>query len=304
MKATEIITVNPVSAEIINGFKDERLIEATQKIVSIYTSAARYANEKNREIAKILGTVATEKSYVADGFSSVAEYAHKLFNINRENAYALANAGKIYNNPDSPEVLRNMSHSKLAAIASLPEETVNKAIEDGTITADTTQAALKEFAANVKKETSEKDSSKVEIVKEYTIKTQYATISDILSTLVENSSLDSDEPGFVEITSGQAGEYLHTIATSHMTMAEWDDFFTAFFEHIEGTIPEMVKLPKGKVNPDSKKATVERKLYVSDDLSIVVRFFTYTAPKTNQALPKFTKEELLAMLSALEEQES
>lgn len=296
MKATEIITVNPVSTEIINGFKDERLIEATQKIVSIYTNAARYANEKNREIAKILGTVATEKSYVADGFSSVAEYAHKLFNINRENAYALANAGKIYNNPESPEVLRNMSHSKLAAISSLPEETVNKAIEDGVITAETTQSALKEFAANSKKE-QEKSSAKVEVVKEYTVKTQYNVLSDALYSMA-----DDDKKEVVRVEN-----WLQAVQTEHLTIEEWDGYFQAMLSYVSGpqTNVEMVKLSKGKVNPESKKATVERKLYISDDLSLVVKFFTYTVPKSHSksTAPKFTREELLAMLAAMEEEE-
>ena len=65
--------------------------------------------------------------------------------------------------------------------------------------------------------------------------------------------------------------------------------------------PEVIKLPKTTTpnNPDAKKATVERRLFTSDNFSLVVEFYT-VKPEPTPAKPKFTKEQLLAMLAEFE----
>ncbi len=65
--------------------------------------------------------------------------------------------------------------------------------------------------------------------------------------------------------------------------------------------PEIIKLPKTTVpgNPDAKKATVERRLFTSDNFSLVVEFYT-VKPEPKPSKPKFTKEQLLEMLAELE----
>lgn len=128
------------------SFQDPRLQKATARILSIYHDAAKYADRKNREIAKILATVKDEKSYEADGFSSVGDYAGKVFGISSVNAYKLATAGAVYNNPDAPEIMKQFSPSKLAELSRVPEEALKSAIDSQVITPDTTQKELREFA--------------------------------------------------------------------------------------------------------------------------------------------------------------
>lgn len=147
MKNTEIINMTTISTERPK-FVNEHLQKATDRILSIYVSAAKYADEKNQEIAKILGEVLVKKSYTDDGFKSVADYAKTIFGINYQNAYALANAGKVYNDPKAPIELKKFSPSKLAAIAAVDETVVLKSIESGEITSNTTQKELKEYATS------------------------------------------------------------------------------------------------------------------------------------------------------------
>lgn len=66
---------------------------------------------------------------------------------------------------------------------------------------------------------------------------------------------------------------------------------------------EIIKLPKGKVAPDDNKATLNRRLYLNRSFSIVVEFLTYTPPKPSKKAPtpKYTREELQAMLAQLDE---
>lgn len=294
MKANEIISVNPVSIELVQTLTDARLIEATQKIANIYTNAARYANDKNREISKILGTVATEKSYEADGFKSVAEYANKLFGINRQNAYALANAGKVYNDSTAPEVLHQLPPSKLAEIASLPEEIILIGLASGNISVNKTQKELREFArANKQDDLTEK----VEVVKEYTIKTQYELLSDALYASAGESAEEI----------AKVDNWLEIVQNGHFTFGEWDEIFGAMLGYISGPSEpvEVAKLPNAKVSLDSTKATVTRKAFFTDTIVVTVKFFTYT-PKMTEApkAPKFTKAQLLAMLAEMEDDES
>lgn len=147
MKNTEIINMTALSI-VRPKFANEHLQKATDRILSIYVNAAKYADEKNQEIAKILGEVLVKKSYTDDGFKSVADYAKTIFGINYQNAYALANAGKVYNDPKAPIELKKFSPSKLAAIAAVDETVVLKSIESGEITSNTTQKELKEYATS------------------------------------------------------------------------------------------------------------------------------------------------------------
>lgn len=128
-------------------FKSATLQKATNKIINIYTDAAKYADRKNREIARILGELSVSKAYEEDGFKSVSEYANMIFGMKKANAYALASAGRIYNNPDIPEAMKELSPSKLAELSGLDTETAVKAIESGEISKDSTQKELREYVS-------------------------------------------------------------------------------------------------------------------------------------------------------------
>lgn len=271
MKATEIITLNPIAAAT-QTFKDQRLTKATQRISSIYIDAAKYADTKNREIAKILAEVSDKKAYEADGFKSVADYASTVFGIARQNAYALANAGKVYNDTTAHPELKAMSPSKIAELSAVDTKAVNAALEAGEITHNTTQKALREFADKAK---ADEEGENPVVMNKFTVRPCLTTVDDKLR---DTFSLDKLEP-------------------------DWDDWFVDYVSSISpnGEV-ETVKLPKSKLEPKSNKVPSLRKLYFNRDFSVVVEFFNYTAPKpAKTSAPKFTKEQLLAMLGEMED---
>lgn len=274
MKATEIITLNPISAAACT-FKDEHLTKATQRITAIYSDAAKYADTKNREIAKILGEVADKKSYETDGFKSVADYASSVFGIARQNAYALANAGKVYNDKDAHPELKAMSPSKIAELASVDTEVVNAALESGEIGHGTTQKELREFADNAKSVKQGEDSV---VLDKFTARPCVAMVT----------------------------EEMEHIFSEGKTLDEWDDFFISYVnDNASCLLPafpvEVVKLPKGKVDATSTKATLNRRLYFNRAFSVVVEFYKFSPIRPIKPIaPKYTKEQLLSMLAELE----
>lgn len=275
MKTNEIITMTNISIATAT-FKDERLANATKRITAIYSDAAKYADSKNREIAKILSEVAEKKSYEADGFKSVADYAATIFGIARQSAYALANAGKVYNDKDAHPELKAMSPSKIAELANVEPTALKEALDTGKINRDTTQKDMREFATSI----SHKESKPV-VLDQYIARPCIPVLSEELS---DTMSLPR-------------------------TINEWEDWF---MDYVANETPhsiispiEIIKLPKGKVNPDDKKATIERRLFVNRNFSIVVEFSKYVNHKDikKPVRPNFTKEELLAMMEALEDEE-
>ena len=264
-----IITITELTPATSRKFKDPRLADATKRIATIYTDAAKFVDTKNREIASILAEVMEAKSYEKDGFKSVGDYAKEVFGINRQNAYSLASAGKVYNDKNAPEALKSMSPSKLAEVAKVPTETLNKAIADGKITAETTQKELRDFAT-----TASAKSDKVEVLNNYTAR-----------------------PCAPSVSERDADTY-----KSARTIPEWEDYFMDYMLSLAPSrSPEIIKLPKTTVpgNTEAKKATVERRLFTSDNFSLVVEFYT-VKPEPKPTKPKFTKEQLLAMLAELE----
>lgn len=275
---TEIINLAPVTIDS-KSFKDERLSQATERIARIYQNAAKYADEKNREIARVLAEVADQKSYVTDGFKSVAEYANKTFGIARQNAYALATAGKVYNDEAASDALKAFSPSKLAEIASLDSEKVNQDIESGEISANSTQKSLREYASKVKSESGDK-STKTEVVDMYTARPCLSIVPEVISADMSTSR----------------------------TIEEWDSYFLDAVALLTGDSSdnvEMSKLSKGYVSLDAKKATLNRRLYFNKYMSIVVEYYRYVPSVSKEEITshEFTVEQLQAMLAkAMEEQ--
>lgn len=274
MKTTEMITVIPANTEIATNFKDERLVKATTRILNIYRQAAKYADEKNREIAKVLSEVMENKAYVKDGFSSVYDYADKVFGISKNNSYSLANAGKVYRDEKAHPELKAMSPSKLAEVARIAPEKLTEALNDGKISSKTTQAELREIAKSL-----QPVKTKSEVLKEYTIECPLVT------------------PEMIDIMSNKV----------HKTLEDWDSYFKTVVDFDSHSDCEIIKLPNGKVSPNSEKATVTRKLYFSNEFSIVVRFLVYTPPTgpmkvtgKSKAKVKYSLEELRAMLAEAE----
>lgn len=276
MKNTEIITLNHYDGTLsIPTFKDGHLNRATQHIVSIYRDASVYADAKNREIAKILAEVADKKSYESDGFKSVADYAMSTFGIARQNAYALANAGRVYNDKSANSELHDMTPSKLAEIASLNPDIVSDAISAGTISSKSTQKELREFA---EKNRVSKDPAKPVVLDKYTVRVCSRENNDIKNEdLIKTRILD-----------------------------DWDDYFMGIVQNRVRDQPiEVIKLPNGKVDPNAKKSTVLRKLYLAHSYCLAVEFYKHAEPKSNtkdkaKKSPKFTREQLEAMLAEMD----
>lgn len=271
MKSTEIITINPITANELL-FIDNRLTKATQRIASIYKDASKYADTKNREIAKILADVADNKAYEIDGFKSVADYASTVFGIARQNAYALANAGKVYNDKNAHPELQAMSPSKIAELATVDTNVLNEALKEGTITHDTTQKTLRDFAKMYT------ESEKPKVMPTYTVLPYLVDVDDSLKDVFSTSRLESD----------------------------WDDWFVNYVSDISPRKDiEIAKLPKSKLDPKSNKVPAIRKLYFNCGYSIVVEFYKYIAPKVTKPVDtKYTKEQLIAMLAEMEVDEN
>lgn len=274
MKTNTIITVSDLTSPASISFKDERLAKATQRITAIYNDAASYAEKKNREISKILADVADKKSYEKDGFKSVADYANSIFGIAKQNAYALASAGKVYNDETSHPELLAMTPSKLAEVSRLDTNVLNEALNSGKINHETTQKDLREFVNSNK---TEADTEKPVVLDTYTVR-----------------------PCTPLVTDEQDDTY-----KMPRTIDEWDQFFIDYVAHVSPNTPvEIVKLPKGKVDSIATKATLERRLYLNREYSLVIEFNKYVpskekTPKTKT--PKFTREQLMAMLAEMDE---
>lgn len=274
MKNTEIITMTTINGTIPE-FKNPDLIKATQRIISIYTDAAKYAESKNREISIVLGEVAEKKSYEKDGFKSVADYASSIFGISRQNAYALANAGKVYSDPKANPELKAMSPSKIAEIASVDPKVVDKALKDGKISKDTTQKDLRDFAAQAKSTT---DPSKPIVLDTYTARP--------CVTFIDEKSADT--------------------FSAARTIDEWDDYFIDFVKNSSPDSPvEVFSLKKLETHDANVKRIAQRRVYLNRSYSVVVEFYKYKPESSKpskpakEEKPHYTREELMKMLQDL-----
>lgn len=272
---SEIITitnfVNPQTA-----FKSQALQDCTERISKIYTNAYRYAEEKNREIAVILAEIQKDRLYLEDGFKSVADYAEQTFGLKKTNAHMLANAGRVYMSDNVNPALKEFSPSKVAELTSLQPEDVNKALETGRISKDSTQKELRDFATETKAGHETRitiDSVEKPIDFKYTC--HLHTLDEFLVgelSLPDTATLEEYEE---QIVRTMRKRYLESV--------------------------EAINLPRAKKSEESKKATVIRKLFLCDSCSLVVSFEKYVEKAKKAKKSKYTKEELLAMIAELDE---
>lgn len=140
------ITISKTTAETVN-FKNPRLAEITREINYIGDKM----NDNAVKVAALLGEVLSGKLYEDDGFKSVAEYAEKLFGMNKSAAYAAARVGaRFLDGEVHPPVVFALPVSKLAEIVNMTDDEITAAVENGEIDESTTQAALR-AAANANK---------------------------------------------------------------------------------------------------------------------------------------------------------
>lgn len=259
------------------SFRNESLNQATQRIASIISDAMVYAETKNREIASILSTIKSEQSYKEDGFESVADYAEMIFGIKRGNAYALASAGDIYNDPTASDKIKSLSPHKLAELSKVPTATIESDLNSGKISAETTLKDLREYKNSVLSSDSKKDTV---VLDEYDAR-------PVSGCMV-------------------LPEALTNLLTGSHVIEEWNRLILDHIDKNGRFSPEVIKLTKAPAlvsGKPTKKRTVERRLYVTHDFCLCVEFTKHSTNAKLEKKPKFTKAELMAMMAELEEDE-
>lgn len=144
VKAIAILDKAPV-------FKSAELNKATATIFEAVNKYNATATETRKAVAVELYHIEKGKLYKDDGHKSLADYAATI-GLDKSLAHKLENAGRLLDSEN--ETIRNYAatadYSKLAILASADEKEVQQAIESGEITADTTQAQVKEWKASKK----------------------------------------------------------------------------------------------------------------------------------------------------------
>lgn len=273
-----LITIETLTTTSTRTFADKRLEAATAKIVKLYNDTAKYVDAKNREFSKILSQIKTEKSYEKDGFKSVADYAETIFGLSRSNAYALAAAGDIYNDTQMPAEVKALTPSKVAELANVPKDKLEQGIKDGDIAPDKTQKDLREFA---KKATATAE-PETKVLERYTVRL-------VAGVVREEDYEDFNTPRDMDAWHEHIKQ--HIIDTESPSRA-----------------PEIIKLPKSApyTTPLSDKKTVTRYLFITECSAYAFEFYTYsenTKKEKKAKGKKYTKQELLAMLAAYDEDE-
>ena len=143
-----VILENGMTVPATFAFKSAALTASAEVIAR----NAIEMKENVKVIASELGKIMTSKSYEEDGYKSVADFAEKVFNIGRSQAYAWAEVGAKFLNADSDsaKVVASLPLANAAVVASLTDEEVENGVKSGKITSNSTQADLKAYKEEVK----------------------------------------------------------------------------------------------------------------------------------------------------------
>lgn len=121
-------------------FKSKDLNTATSAIYEAVNKFNTTAVETRKTVAVILARVERKKTYKADGFKSLAEYAEQI-GMEKSLAHKLENAGRLLDSKD--EAVRNFAnstdYSKLAIVSSAGEDAVKAAISSGDLKPEQSQ---------------------------------------------------------------------------------------------------------------------------------------------------------------------
>lgn len=177
------------------SFKNQKLNEISFKIAeqsdnmnALYSEAKERAEAINKALAPLFGELLSSKCYKEDGFKSVADYAEQTFNMSKSMAYMLARVGKEYHNEGgdlTAKAVETLSTSKLAELTGVDRVAVAKAIESGELTADSSLAQCREFAAAHKKPGKEK------VVPTFNLFAMSGARKDIVAENVAKEELES-----------------------------------------------------------------------------------------------------------------
>lgn len=137
------------------SFKNDRLNAISADISEVIRNGKADIERYNKQLCELFGEVKTSKCYEDDGFKSVADYANAVFGVKRSAAYQFAAVGeRFYNAEELPEevgaLVQSTTPSKLAELVNMSNEDITAHVNDGTLTADTTQADMRELAKAAK----------------------------------------------------------------------------------------------------------------------------------------------------------
>lgn len=232
----------------------------------LYSKASEEAEAINRRKAVILATIERNALYKDDGHKNFSQFT-KALGIDGANTNALKNVGLVYIDDNAPAELKELTPHKLQAVLGAYNrnpETVKADAVNGVL-ADKTQDDLRAYANGVQAD------------ENHPMK---ATVAPRFELYRHGES----DPIKVN------GSILHT-------REEWENWLTSNGD-------ELVKLPNGKVSADAKKATVQRVVVIGTSTCAVYKFRSETERNANGEVktthPKFTKDQLLAMLAAME----
>lgn len=160
MSSNELI-LSTSNAPVKFSFKNAKLNEISGKIAmqtssmnALYNEAKDRAEAINKALAPLFGELLSSKCYVDDGFKSVADYAEKTFGMGKSMAYMLARVGKEYHNEGgkyTAKAVETLSTSKLNELTGVDRVAVAKAIDSGELSAESSLADCRAFAAAHKK---------------------------------------------------------------------------------------------------------------------------------------------------------
>lgn len=141
--SNEIIASN-INA-IADTFTDERLAAHTRTVGAMAVTARNAL----AAIACTLAAVDAEKCYETDGFASVADYAKRVFGMNKTNAYAMVRVGRDYLSAGTFESVlphgdKDYTTTQLQALLPLPSVDVAQAMAaDGVISPEMKVSEIK-----------------------------------------------------------------------------------------------------------------------------------------------------------------
>lgn len=265
MNELSIIT-NPVELTPIPEFKNPALTSAARRLDEIRIDTASRVSAAVRETATLFAEIADKELYKDDGFSSVSEFGEKVFHYGKSMVSLYVNAGKVYNNDDSPAFLKTLSPFSLQEIKNIPVETVMEAVEKGDISKTPTQAALRKFAQDYKLQNSES-----KVLDRYYIKYYYHS---------SETDLSRNGPLTMESFNNYVSSFLGTPNGAQI-------------ESMTATPLEIPKLdkdgnPETDKNGNTKTSKYMRKVYINlynnDTLTAV--FAKYVKPRNSKVTVK------------------
>lgn len=219
--------------------------------------------DQNRELAKILGRVKTTRCFIEDGFKSVQEFAETTFGIAKSMAYQLAKVGERFYNVDSETAKKAsamLPASNLAEIAKMTDAEIESAIADGKISSKSTQKELRAVASGEKSE-------KQSVLVDYKVEGVLISAAPVLVENIYNERIP-----------------LEKLETSFMFRGE---------------------VKKSRFTLKDERGEDHTYNVWVDSNGTVARFTAEKCPRkvstpAEEGKPKFSKEQLLAMLADLE----